>query len=254
MKPVAASHADVLALEEVAALGWRARDVQWLGRWLLRASNGWTGRGNSVLPLGDPGQPVADALTAVQRWYAERGLPARFQVPLPLRVSLDHLLEENGWTAYNPTRVLTADLATALRALPERGDLPPVILEPTPSQAWLGAYHYRGGELPPHARGTLADADRPVFASLRDGGETVAIARVVVDRGWAGVTAVEVAADHRRRGLATHIMRSALAWAAGYGATAVYLQVAGENAAALALYDRLGFAEHHRYHYRLAPG
>jgi ribosomal protein S18 acetylase RimI-like enzyme len=31
------------------------------------------------------------------------------------------------------------------------------------------------------------------------------------------------------------------------------LQVASANEPALALYERLGFAEHHRYHYRLAP-
>jgi len=30
-------------------------------------------------------------------------------------------------------------------------------------------------------------------------------------------------------------------------------EVAEENAGALALYDRLGFARHHRYHYTLAP-
>ena len=41
--------------------------------------------------------------------------------------------------------------------------------------------------------------------------------------------------------------------AAESGAPDVYLQVADENQAALALYDRIGFAPHHRYHYRLAP-
>ena len=253
MKPVPASAADIQALEEIAALGWQASDSRWLGRWLLRAAHGWTGRGNSVLPIGDPGLPVGEALDAVRAWYAERGLPARFQIPLPLRTSLDHLLDAGGWTSYNHSRVLTADLATALLALPERADLPAVILEPEPSADWLTAYHYRGGPLPENARATLTNADRPVFASVRDGGQTIAVARAVVDRGWAGVAAVEVVAEHRRRGLATHVMRALLEWAAGHRATAVYLQVAGENAAALALYGRLGFTEHHRYHYRLAP-
>ena len=41
------------------------------------------------------------------------------------------------------------------------------------------------------------------------------------------------------------------AWGAARGGAACLLQVAAGNAPALALYDRLGFTEHHRYHYRL---
>ena len=81
LKTVPAAPRDVLALEEVAALGWPAPENRWLGRWLLRAAEGWTGRGNSVLPLGDPGLPLDAALTEVTAWYGERGLPARFAVP-----------------------------------------------------------------------------------------------------------------------------------------------------------------------------
>lgn len=254
----AAPPADVLALEEVAALGWRTPDAEWLGRWLLRAAQGWTGRGNSVLPLGEPGLPLDAALERVLGWYAERGLPARFQVPLPAREDLDAALEQRGWAAYNPTRVLVADLPAAPTpgrvlgsAAPE---LPPVLLEAAPSAQWLGAYHYRGGSrLPDVAAGVLAAGDQPVFASVRtDDGTVMAIARAVVDRGWAGVTAVEVGPAYRRRGLAAHVMRALSGWAVERGARWMWLQVAEENTAALALYRRLGFTVHHRYHYRLA--
>src|SRR6185437_16169690 len=71
MKAVPAAPRDVLALEEVAALGWPAPETRRLGRWLLRAAEGWTGRGNSVLPLGDPGLPLDDALAEVTAWYGE---------------------------------------------------------------------------------------------------------------------------------------------------------------------------------------
>jgi ribosomal protein S18 acetylase RimI-like enzyme len=43
-------------------------------------------------------------------------------------------------------------------------------------------------------------------------------------------------------------------WAVRRGGHACLLQVVATNAPALALYDRLGFTEHHRYHYRLAAG
>ena len=47
-------------------------ESSWLGRWLLRASAGFTGRANSVLPLGDPDSAGRGARPA-SRWYADRG-------------------------------------------------------------------------------------------------------------------------------------------------------------------------------------
>ena len=258
VKPVPAAPADVLALEEVALAGWPAPDTRWLGRWLLRAAEGFTGRANSVLPLGGPGRPLDEALADVEAWYGERGLPPRVVIPTPAREALDAALAARGWRDYNHVEVLTADVEVTLARLPERSDLPPVTIEDTPSDDWIGAYHYRGGgELPQVGRAILTGSRQPGFAVVRSGGTgstVLAIARASVDEGWVGVTAVEVDPGHRRRGLGSQVMRELLRWAAERGATGAYLQVAVENDAALALYDRLGFAPHHRYHYRIVPG
>ena len=255
VKAVPAAPVDVLALEEVAVAGWPAPDTRWLGRWLLRAAEGFTGRANSVLPLGEPGRPLDAALAEVEAWYGERGLPARMVIPTPAREALDAALAARGWTDYNHVEVLTADVGVTLAALPEHPDLPPVTVEDAPSDDWIGAYHYRGGgPLPQVGRVIMTGSRRPGFAVVRSGGAVLAIGRASVDDGWVGVTAVEVDPEHRRRGLGGHVMRELLRWAAGHGAESAYLQVARENAAALALYDRLGFARHHRYHYRIVPG
>ena len=42
-------------LERAAALHWQAPETERLGEWRLRAADGFTGRANSALPLGDPG-------------------------------------------------------------------------------------------------------------------------------------------------------------------------------------------------------
>jgi GNAT superfamily N-acetyltransferase len=252
MKSVPAAPRDVLALEEVAALGWPPLETRWLGRWLLRAAEGWTGRGNSVLPLGDPGLPLHAAVAEVTSWYAERGLPGRFTIPTPAREALDAALTDRGWSSYNPTAVLTADVAVTLRRLPAAD--PRITVEPLPGADWLSLYHYRGTtELPPVARRVLAGAREPGFAVLRDAGRVLAIARGAVDEGWIGVTAVEVDSEHRRQGLGTAVMRAILDWGLARGAVSAYLQVAEDNTGALALYDRLGFARHHGYHYTVAP-
>ncbi len=208
IKPIPPRRTEALELEEIAAAGWPAPETHWLGRWLLRAAAGWTGRANSVLPLGDPGRPLDLAVETVRRWYADRGLGARFQVPLPVATGLDDDLADRGFRADPPVLVQTAVPARVLADTEESPGLPPVTLAGTPTRGWLAAYHYRGGSsLPPVAVEVMTAAELPVFASVVHDGETVAVARAVVDDGWLGVTAVEVAPAWQRRGLASHVMR-----------------------------------------------
>ncbi|WP_037869267.1 hypothetical protein, partial [Streptomyces sp. SPB074] len=76
--------ADYAELARIQERGWRAAEREELGGWLLRASvvdgAGFTRRANSVLPLGDPGVPLPEALGRVREWYAARGLPAYAQL------------------------------------------------------------------------------------------------------------------------------------------------------------------------------
>ncbi len=71
----------IIDIERVAARHWRGTEEEWLGGWLLRAAEGFTGRANSALPLGDPGLPLDSALDAVVSWYRDRGLPPMIAVP-----------------------------------------------------------------------------------------------------------------------------------------------------------------------------
>jgi ribosomal protein S18 acetylase RimI-like enzyme len=253
--PAGPTHLDasVRELEEIASLGWRALETSHLGGWLLRASGGWTGRANSVLPLGGPGLPLGEAVERVEEWYEARGLPARFQVPMPLCGELDGYLASHGWSTPEDVLVMTADIGRVLPQLEVRDDLPPVVLADRPDAGWLSTYRYRGGPLPEIAVAVLTNAERPVFASVERDGATVAVGRASLDRGWLGVTAVDVAEAVRRQGLARHVMRALLAHGRAHGARHVYLQVSEHNAAALALYEGMGLSEHHRYRYRLPP-
>jgi len=253
-----AADISVAQLHRVAARGWRPRRTEWVGGWLLRASDGFTRRANSVLSLGDPGRPMDDALATVAAWYAEQRLPARFQVPLGVAEDLDAALAARGWSAHTGADVLVADVAdvidAARRAATARSDHPPRI-DAEPSTAWLRAYHYGGRSLPAGAEGVLTRHDRAAFVSVASGpaGDPVAIARAAVDGDWVGLTAVEVAPAERHRGLGRLVSSAAVAWGAELGARHAYLQVAPDNAAASRLYAGLGFVRHSRYHYRTAP-
>lgn len=244
---------DDLDLERVAALGWRGLETTRLGGWELRAGGGFTGRANSVLPLGDPGVGLDDALQTIVSWYGERGLAPQVQVPLPARAELRAELLARGWREGHGALVQVSTCDAVLERRPPRPDLPGVTVAGAPDAGWLSLYRYRGGALPPVAVEVLRTGAVPAFVTVVDAGEPVAVCRAAVDEGWVGVTAVEVAAAHRRRGLATHLMREVVRWAAARGARAVYLQVADDNAGAVAFYQRLGFRTHHRYRYLALP-
>jgi N-acetylglutamate synthase len=241
---------DVADLERLAARGWRATEEADLGDWLLRAGGGFTGRANSALAVGDPGLPLPDAVEAVTAWYTARGLRPTAQLPGRQARPADAAFAEAGWERDEDVLVLTAPL------VPDPQDGVPVDLSPAPDDAWMAGYRHRGRPLPPGARAVLTKAEDVVFASVRLAPEPAplaAVARGVLTDGWLGVTAVTVAEEHRRTGLATAVMAALQRWAADRGAAWCYLQVTSGNNPARALYRAAGFIEHHRYHYRYAP-
>ena len=237
-------------LERLTARTWRGLEEEPFGDWALRAAGGFTGRANSVLVVGEPPLPLAGAVLAVAGWYADRGLRPQAQLPMPGAEAADAAFGAAGWTRGEDVLVLTAGIGDWA------GPAVRVQLDDAPDAGWLAGYRYRGTPLPAVAGDVLVHAEHPVFASVRPDpypAVPAAVARGVLVEDWLCVTAVTVDDGYRRRGLATAVMAALGAWARRGNATSCVLQVAASNGPALALYDRLGFTEHHRYHYRVAP-
>jgi ribosomal protein S18 acetylase RimI-like enzyme len=254
--PSPAQRASVAEVQQAGALGWRALETARLGDWLLRAGGGFTGRANSALAIGDPGRPLPEALATAEAWYTERDLPPRLQLPVPGGTQgVRELLGQRGYGWSRPVHVMTAELGHVLRAADARSPgAADVRLDEAPDDAWLAAYRREGGPLPDAARDVLTNHPAVIFASVRVADRAVAVARVAVDGRWAGLSAVEVASDHRRRGLAIQVSAAALRWAGIRGARQVYLQTEVHNTAAVMLYRSLGFGVHHDYSYANAQG
>ncbi|MBP5861292.1 GNAT family N-acetyltransferase [Streptomyces sp. LBUM 1478] len=256
-------------LARVAARAWQPVEREPLGEWELRAAvqevpraarpggavvgrrAGFTRRANSVLPLGDPGMPLDEALTAVRRWYAARGLPAFLQLATGAEGTHELLcaeVAERGWVDVVTAEVWTGALAPVADA--EAGG---VELSRNADEAWLGRYQRKGlGEV---ALKVLGSGPSVWFATVpgAEGAGPAAIGRCVVDGRWAGFSAVEVDPAQRRRGLATAVMAALARRALDEGASAGWLQVETDNAGARALYAGMGFVAHHAYHHYREP-
>jgi N-acetylglutamate synthase len=226
------------------ALGRPAVETAYVGQWLLRASGGWTGRANSLLPAGDPEMPVSDALKRAEAFYTDRGLQPLALIPLdsPLAPEFAQL----GWGDARPHEsdalVLhtTMDLVNATPAYE-------VIISDLPDAAWYGAA-FEGA--PPAAAATVMEgAPKGAFASVVLDGQVVAVARGSMTGHWLGVDAVRVLPEYRRRGLATAVLQGLARWSGQLGGRRCYLEVVESNQAALTTYTKLGYAEAYRYRY-----
>ncbi|QNE75127.1 GNAT family N-acetyltransferase [Streptomyces finlayi] len=238
-------------LSRITARAWEPPVSEPLGDWRLRAANGFTRRANSVLPLGDPGLPLDDALDRVRQWYGARRLPAYIQTATGAEGTQERLcaeLERRGWQREVSAEVRVA----ALAPIGDRdADTGQVRLSRTADAAWLSRYQ-RFDTPGPDVLAVLHSGPSVWFATVPGdaGSDTpAAIGRCVVDGRWAGFMAVEVGPEHRRRGLATAVMTALAREALDEGASAAWLQTETDNGAAGALYDGMGFATHHRYHH-----
>ncbi|RST10683.1 GNAT family N-acetyltransferase [Streptomyces sp. WAC05374] len=239
-------------LARATARAWQPVESEPLGEWTLRAADGFTRRANSVLPLGDPGMPLDDALARVRAWYEQRGLPPYVQAATGAEGTQERLcaaLEERGWR-----RDVTAEVR--IGALAPVGDLEAgadVRLSRSVDGAWLRRYN-RSGTPGPAVLHVLGSGPSVWFASVPGaGGVPAAIGRCVVDGRWAGFMAVEVDPAFRRQGLGTAVMAALARRALEEGASAAWLQVESDNGGALALYEGMGFAVHHLYHHFRSP-
>ncbi|WBB66551.1 GNAT family N-acetyltransferase [Micromonospora sp. WMMD812] len=258
-RPTAAAVTD---LELAADEAWPAPTRDRLGGWLLRAADGWTGRANSALPVGDPDRPLPAALDAVERWYAGQDLPPMVNTPLPLAAPVGAELNARGWVSRPPVLVQTAPLPLPATPLappaapaPRPGVAAVVELAAAPSEEWLAVAAGRKGGLPDAAHHVLTAVGQVRFAHAYADGELVGIGRgTVTGQGrWLGLSLIEVLPPARRQGLAGRLVRALAAWGTSVGATRAFLQVEQSNTGAVALYQGLGFTTHHTYLTRVAP-
>ena len=197
-----------------------------VGDWLLRRSGTATARrANSVLAMGPSG--VDGDFEQVVAFYA--GVGQRPVAAVLPDSGEDALFRAHGWVLEShdaDTVFELAGVAAARRALAHAP--------------------------PPTVEVLLEDVGPVATARVVEGATPVASGLAAYDDAWVGLRSIHVEEAHRRRGLGLAMMAALLEWGAEQGATTAYLQVLGDNAPALAFYERLGFAPHHRYRY-LAP-
>jgi ribosomal protein S18 acetylase RimI-like enzyme len=241
----------IIELETVANAAMPALETHEYDGWLLRFSDGYTKRANSVHPLFPSTHDLDEKIAFCAAQYTQRHQPIIYKMTDASQPpELDARLETLGYQRASPT------LLQVCRLFPDDHQSQELKGSTELSQEWLEAYQrldpVKGPSLETISK-TLTSIPYPtLYAAITDEtGHITAIGQGVLQDAYMGIFAIVVEESQRRRGLGNEIMATLLAWGAQNNAQNAYLQVSADNTKALPLYERLGFRTLYEYWYRV---
>lgn len=240
-----------LQIEAACLSAWPAIGIAHDGAWLWRYAKGYSKRSNCFQSL-DPTDET-DSARRIARLAAlsvRHGIAPVFRVTPLAGPAVVTALDGAGWALFEESRVLAMALADLKPGT--AGDVRRFAsTDPRwyRAQAALSQYSAETVETLKTLLGLIA-SEAKGFVSYTTQGAPAAAALAVVS-GEIGVY-LNVVADRarRRQGHGEAVMRAALEWSRASGARHAAIQVLSDNEPAGRLYEKLGFSEQYRYHYR----
>lgn len=240
---------DLLKVERAAVNAWPALESRRIDGWLWRFSQGGSYRANSVSTLDYTGRDLAASITAVEDLYKARGGKLQFQISqVSAPKQLDQALAERGYRIESPVITMAKPVAYDVESALEG-----IGWGPQPDPRWL---HIYGSVIDESRRRVvrriLERVPQPrAFVFYRQNRITFSTALGVCEDGMVCIACVATREETRRRGGARKVLAGIEAWARTQGAHTLHLQVDADNAAAIKLYQSLGFEAVGRMHYRV---
>ncbi|NWJ23847.1 GNAT family N-acetyltransferase [Rhizobium sp. RM] len=240
----------VRRLEAVSFRAWPASSVIYDGSWQIRLTGSHPSkRINSVVPL-DPSDygNCAIRLERARKRFEDFGRPLVVRETTLMPPQLADFLIEDGWNVFEEVKVMTADISAlelpeTLVSLPSH-DIGRFVEASLKVSCGDPALRPAVAEIVSSIKPTLG-----LFINEEVEGSPLATAICVQDNDLAGILSLDVASGHRRSGLGTQMLASALRWARISGARTAWLQVVSTNAPAIALYEKFGFTQAYTYRY-----
>lgn len=240
---------DIEAIERATVAAVSPEVTEELDGWLLPFDGGTVKRARSAVPLhrGVVDHGTLDRIE--DRYDSRRVAPALRLADAACFDPLRTELERRHYADDNPTCVQVGSTQRMRQVVASGVALADV--DRTPDDAWAALFLGEGFDPVDgaHRVRTLARAKGSLYASVREGGRTLAAGAMAFGHGWASVHGMRTDQGHRGRGLAGRVLAGLAQAALSHGFERVFLQVDAANPPALALYRRAGFETRWQYRY-----
>lgn len=239
-------------IEELSINALPALQTQLVDGWILRFSNGYAKRANSINPLYSSNDDIDGKIENMRKIYQSKNLSVVYKLTTNVFPSdLDNLLEQNGYKLEGLTSVqmLSVNEITTTSASN-------VVIYSYLNEQWFFEFcklnNIGDTDQCTLKRILLSIVPEVCYVILfNDQNESLACGMGVLEEEYIGLFDIVTNEKYRNKGYGIQLINALLNWGKENGAKQAYLQVVLNNRPALNLYSKLGFKEAYRYWYRI---
>ncbi|MFX0171364.1 MAG: GNAT family N-acetyltransferase [Candidatus Hodarchaeota archaeon] len=246
----------VLVFQELTNNAWPAKEYFFINGWVLRFSNGFFSRANSVLPLYYFGSDIEEDIHNVERIYRNKGLNVIFQIPdYTMPSNLDSKLEFFGYNIKSPTTVMVSVIDTS-RNIELLQEYNYTVSSNEIDKTWLKTNHFFSNQTKEKKQAKKAiigriEIPKKFYFTMSSNEKIVGVTLGVLERGILGIYSFIIDPKMRRKKLGSSLMNYVIKWCRESSIYQIYLQVEKDNIPALEMYTKIGFQSIYNYHYRV---
>lgn len=236
-------------LEEISMNSWPSLMNEIYDGWVLRYSNGYTKRANSVIPLYKSSLPISEKIELCKKKYLSKNLPLIFKLT-ESNSDIDEMLNNYKFNKIDISIVKAINIKTI-----ETINNNSITICNGLQKEWTDAYFQFSNLQEKEKQLTSIEMLHRIPGELitclkKIDKKIVGVGLGVIDTNYLGLFDIIVDTQYRRNGYGKDIVLNLLSEAKHRNIENAFLQVVENNIAANSLYEKIGFKDVYRYWYR----
>ncbi|TCK92680.1 acetyltransferase (GNAT) family protein [Natranaerovirga hydrolytica] len=243
----------IIRIEELSMNAWPSLQTHLYDGWILRFSQGYTKRANSINPIYSSDANIEEKIKNCEKTYLTKGLPIIYKLTKACYPkNLDKILESKGYKKIDETSVQILNITEDYSLEKVSG----LDIEYEFTQDWINSFVECSNTQNESTIGIMTQMLKNIIGDkicvkMKLDNQIVGCGFGVIEENYMGIFDIIVREEDRGQGIGKAIMQEILKEAQKRNVCKAYLQVVVGNSVAESLYNKLGFREKYRYWYRI---